>query len=411
MGISSLPIQSIKRLKEVVADIEDILVRRDTLMEDADALKERRDKAIELQYKLDSKALEFSKLSTSIDAKELRETLDKLEEVSTEIERINSDYKIVYKQIVDLSKAKDELSREYDEIKQESEEKNEKIVNKWYLDKLNINASITGISIPESIFNILNMDNNIIISCEKNKYNEIAEPYIKNKDKFAISNDEFDFDKFNEEINEYKKEKNDSLDKMLEFVTKTDEVKQEENTSIGNQESEIVLKTDIEQPIKEEIINSSEEQNIQENAANINQKEIIMDKPTENVEIGNTIEEKPKLQTPSVDSIVSFDTETSNSALDKQIEEMGSTVEKQDNNIISIDELINNVKELYIDNIDKKNTLNKMTRATKDKKNNKIVNILDGSYPKTIIKPLQNKKEVNNDEVIDIDNFLNNKAA
>lgn len=372
MNISSLSLQSKKRLSELLEDLTDILNRKDSLMENASKEINRMNTINDMQSKLDAKGSEITSIKTPIDAKELQELVEKSDKLSTEKEEINIKSKKLNDDLEELVNIENSIMNDINEILYSNNSKEED--KGIYVDSLNTKVNIIDASIPEDKDMILK-ENCEIINCSINLIAEISKIYRSNITDIIIEELEDDnFDKLKEKVEKYKDEKNSSYDKQLELLKKSFEETPEE-------------KIVIEQPqeTNNEQINEVENNVVIE--PEVKQEEVI-EEPI-NININN--ENVEPIKTEESENIVPLST----------VLEVNEPVANQDN-------IQNDLGSIIYINSEDKVVPNQIARATKDKLYNKIIKIFEGSYPETKFNVLN---KVDNNIPFNIDNFVSNKTA
>lgn len=353
MNISSLPIQSKKRLSELLEDLTDILNRKDSLIESAAKEVDRMNTIIAMQDKLDSKGSEFTSIATPIDAKELQELVIKSDKLSKEKEDINIKSRKLNSDLEELSIIEDNLMEEINKILNSQVNENEN-QNGIYVDSLNSNVYIIDAQLPEEIDNI-SPELCEIINCNVNLIVEISNLYNSNINRIIVNTEDTYFDELKHKVDKYKTEKNNSYDKQLELLKKSFEEEQVVNTDL-NKETE-------------------------------NNENLVEEETKEETEPLQTPEEKTVVLEPvsEPESIVPLESVFK---------------EKKDiNEDISI---------IYVD-LNDKVVPNQIARATKDKLTNKIIPIFSDSFIKTKIDSIEPKEILS--ETFTIENFVNNQTA
>lgn len=395
MNISSLPIQSKKRLSELLEDLTDILKRKDSIIENASKEIDRMNTINDMQSKLDAKSSEFTSIKTSIDAKELQELVEKSDKLSSEKEEINLKSRQLNNDLEELVNIENSLMDEINNILTSSS-LTEENYSGLYVDSLDANIFIVDAEVPENR-DLISRENCEIINCNINLIAEIAKLYNSNINKIIIENENDDFDDLKQKVEQYKTDKNNSYDKQLEILKKSFEEENKEEVQIEEEkQQEIVAEPKVEAPkevMVSEIVTDlpKQEEPVQEEVQteeNIINNNILL--PQEEIP---TVLEKPVIEN-NDENIIPL-----SSLLDTQLEQNNIQPEEVK------EEPVNNI--IYVD-LNDKVVPNQIARATKDKLNNKIINIFDGSFPKTKI---QNINKVDETKPFNIDNFVTNKAA
>ena len=409
MNISSLSIRDKRKLGELLEDLVDILNRKDSLIETADKEIDRMSVIDDMQTKLDVKSSEFTSIATPIDAKELQGLVEKSDRLSSEKEEINLKSKQIYDDIVELEDIEKSLMEEINNIlfSSDKEKEEEKGI---FIDSMNTNVCIIDKQIPENK-DVVNDYKCEIINCNVDLIIEIAKLYRSNISKIVLAEEEYGFDELKEKVEKYKIDKNSSYDKQLELLRSSFNV---ENTEVQEEkENEAVVEEKVAEttqnvesekpilePVKEDniVVNSNNEVKQEEVQVEqpVVQEEKITEEPKEIIEPTVTLEtinrENPIIQGPesdnqNVESVVSLEPINNNqpkqeesitpltSLLDQQLmmpaEEPITEQNNQDNLI--------NFKYTSI-NTDDKVIPNKLVAATKEKLNNKILDICWGSF-------------------------------
>lgn len=400
MNISSLSIQNKKRLSELLEDLTDILKRKDSLIENASKEIDRMSMINDMQSKLDAKGSEFTSIATPIDAKELQELVEKSDRLSSEKEEINLKSRQLNNDLEELSRIENSLMDEINVILSSNNLEEEK-EQSLYVDSLNDNIYIIDAKIPEDK-DLISQENCEIINCNISLIAEIAKLYNSNINKIIIENNDNDFDELKEKVEKYKVNKNNSYDKQLEILKKSFSEDKKEELSIDNtqetmpeevskdvQEETKDVTLENNEPVVETIIDTPVDTSVSPEAINVETDNNSNSPEPINVELEN-----------KEDNIVPIE-----SLLDQQLL---MSQEELSNNITPISDSKQELTStIYVDASDKV-IPNQIARATKDKLNNKIIQIFDGSFPKTIIQSLSQ----NNDNTpFNIENFINNKAA
>ena len=409
MNISSLSIQSKKRLSELLEDLTDILKRKDSIIENASKEIERMNTINDMQSKLDAKSSEFTSIKTSIDAKELQELVEKSDKLSSEKEEINIKSRQLNNDLEELVNIENSLMDEINNILS-SNSLSEENYSGLYVDSLGANIFIVDAGIPEDK-DLISRENCEIINCSISLIAEIAKLYNSNINKIIIENENDNFDDLKQKVEQYKADKNNSYDKQLEMLKKSfeDENNQEET------KEEIVNEITVDAPEEvkvSEIVTDlpKQEEPVQEETEELKPEESIIN---ENILL-------PQEEIPVVNETSAVENKEENvvplsSLLDEQLNQNITQPESSllggqlDQNItqpeVVKDEPTNNI--IYVD-LNDKVVPNQIARATKDKLNNKIINIFYGSFPETKI---QNISKVDDSKPFNIDNFVTNKAA
>ncbi|MBQ9023794.1 MAG: hypothetical protein IJ105_01080 [Bacilli bacterium] len=354
MNISSLSIQSKRRLSELLEDLTDILNRKDSLIENASKEINRMNTIIDMQNKLDAKGSELTNIATPIDAKELQELVEKSDKLSIEKEEINAKSRQLNNDLEELSNIENSLMEEINQLLLSNniqEDNNQSI----YVESLDSHVYIVDAQIPENK-DVISQEHCEIINCNINLIAEISKLYNSNINKIVIDNEENDFDELKEKVEKYNNDKNNSYDKQLELLKKSFEKEDEK-------------------PIIEE------------------QQEQVIELPKEEIPEETLNNQKIELDTQENESIVPLST------ILPETKEVKTDIpsNNEPNNII------------YIDSSDKV-VPNQIARATKEKLNNKIIQIFSGSYPETQIKVISPLTQ-NEENPFNLENFVTNKTA
>lgn len=375
MNISSLSIQNKRRLSKLLEELTDLLSEKDLLIENASKEVDKMDEALDMQSKLDEKGTEFTNIATSIEAKELQDLVIKSDKLSSEIENINYKSRELNDQLEELSERQNTLMSQINDILLKTDTNAIDLNKGIYVDSLSTSVFIVDAQIPEDI-DVISKENCEIINCNINLISEISDLYNSNINKIITEADNNDFIELKEKVQKYKEDKNNSYDKQLEMLKKsfeTEPVVEEAITpsqEIPNEEKQetVISEETQEKPILD---NVSETDSIDK----LLSLQTVMDNPTEE-----------KIQVDSLETLQNISNET-------PIEE--SKVEEVNKNVV------------YINSEDKV-VPNQIARATKDKLNNKIMKIFEGSYPETKIEYIP---ALNNNATFNLENFINNKAA
>ena len=358
MNISSLTYQDKQRLGELLEDLTDILKRKDSLIENASKQIDRMNTIVDMQNKLDEKGSEFINIKTPIEAKELQDLVEKSDKLSKEKEEINEKSVALNKDLEELYTIEESLMQEINDIlstnKLDDEEKG------IYVESLNTSVYIIDAVIPKNKDKI-SRENDEIINCSIDLIAEIANQYNKNINKIVVDNEDNNFDELKEKVEKYKSDKNNSYDKQLELLKKTFE---ESNSNESTQEK-VVIETPSNEEEKVEVVETKPEDNIVSLSS-------VLDQPEEKI---------------NVDSF--------------------ETLQNNIPNVQTIDNT-SGVNIVYFKDTDLV-VPNKIVKATKEKLNNKIIDICWGSFPATKIDYINTKNE--SLDSFNLENFVTNKAA
>ena len=373
MNISSLTFQDKQRLGELLEDLTDILRRKDSLIESASKQIDRMNKIVDMQSKLDEKGSEFLNIKTPIEAKELQDLVEKSDKLSKEKDEINEKSVALNHDLEELYSIEEDLMQEINEILSASKVDNEE--KGIYVESLNAIVDIIDADIPKNRDRI-SRENDEIINCPVELIAEIANEYFKNINKIVVNNDDSNFDELKEKVEKYKLDKNSSYDKQLELLKKSFE---ESKTEEVKPEEPITEKPIIEEPIieeKVEVTEPSPEDNI------VSLSSVLGDTPVENQENSNVID---------------FPIANENDVVQNNAPEAPIIPDNQPG-----------VNIVYFKDTDKV-VPNKIVKATKDKLNNKIIDICWGSFPVTRIDHINTQTE--SLDSFNLENFVTNKAA
>lgn len=415
MNISSLSIQDKRRLSELLEDLIDILNRKDSLIENASKEIDRMSVIDDMQTKLDEKSSELTSISTPIDAKELQGLVEKSDKLSSEKEEINLKSKKINDDLEELENIEKSLMEDINEILFTNKEKEveEKGI---FIDSMNTSVFIEDKQLPETKEKVSSEDCEII-NCNIELIVEIAKLYRSNINKIILSTDESGFDELKEKVEKYKNEKNNSYDKQLEllrnsFKKEEPEIQEEEKEEPVEQKEEISE----EQPIVQEITPEEPANEViepvqqEENIININEQPIIQEEiPVEtpiNLEVNNESViplEEPVVTPQPDDTVVPISTLLEQQLMMPQEEVTNTATLQQEEPKVE-----QNAKFVTI-NFDEKVVPNKLVAATKEKLNNKILDICWGSFePRKFVYENSKSNDMTN---FSLDKFVKDTAA
>ena len=335
------------------------------------------------------------KIDNSIESEEFIDIVKKSGSFKIEEETINEKANDINKELEGLIKNRNKLINDINNVFESASKKNigikvDGIGFVYILDK-NLPSEIEQMS----------SDLCEIINCGISLIKEIKETFNKNKTKFTEEIIETGFNKLKRYVSEYDANKNETYSNQLELLNKTYEDKIESQLEV----------------VEPKTVEIKEEQNI------VTPTENIISQP----EPVTPVVELPKEEKPIIDVNEPLTNETVVSqpepvvVKDPVTLEVISETKPESENIVPLSDVIGaqasaplqsvqDERVLYQISGDKRDT-DQIAKATKEKLNNKILMICEGSYPKVSFKTVTSLNEVDVNNGFNMESFASNVAA